>query len=182
VKRAKLIRVWCCAAALFAGGMLLTACGAEKAAASAEIKSASTYFPIKIGDRVAQLQIAALPNELQLGLMNRRDLKPDEGMIFIFARPQRMGFYMRNTPTPLTIGYFDSDGVLREKYDMHPFDETTVSSRSDRIQFCVEMHQGWYDRNGIKPGAQLDLKAVMEALKARGFDPIEFGMAKHLKR
>jgi uncharacterized protein len=102
-------------------------------------------------------------------------------MVFVFPAPQRMGFYMRNTPTPLTIGYFDADGVLREKYDMHPFDETTVSSRSDRIQFCVEMNQGWYDRNGIKPGAQLDLKALMAAMKARGVDPVEYGMNRHLR-
>lgn len=157
-----------------------TACSQEKPARSTEIKPASSYFPIKIGEKVAQLQIAALPDEHKYGLMNRRDLQADQGMIFVFPASQRMGFYMRNTPTPLTIGYFDADGVLKEKYDMHPFDETTVSSRSDRIQFCVEMNQGWYDRNGVKPGAKLDIQALIAAMRARGFDPVEYGMSRHL--
>ncbi len=113
---------------------------------------------------------------MQMGLMHRRDLKPDQGMIFIYQRPDRMSFYMRNTPTPLDIGFFTADGVLREKYPMHPFDETSVTSRSDRIQFSVEMNQGWYDRNGVRPGAQLDLKAVAEALAARGLDPKDYGL------
>ena len=158
---------------------LMTACGAEKAP-QAEIKPASTYFPIGIGAKTVQLQVAALPNETRQGLMHRRDLKPDDGMVFVFPSGEQRGFYMRNTPTPLTIGYFDTDGILREKYDMHPFDETTVSSRSRQIQFCVEMQQGWYERNGVKTGARLDMKALVAAMKARGLDPIEFGMRKHL--
>ncbi|PTY05004.1 hypothetical protein DB347_18755 [Opitutaceae bacterium EW11] len=113
-----------------------------------------------------------------LGLMHRRDLKPDDGMVFVFPRPQRMSFYMRNTPTPLSIGYFDSEGVLKEVYPMYPFDETTVNSRSDRIQFCVEMNQGWYEKNGVRTGDKLDVKALAAALKARGQDPVEYGLRK----
>lgn len=181
MKSAKQIRFWCYLAASILATTFYTACGQEKADSSAATKSATAFFPLKIGDRVVQLQIAAQPGELTRGLMGRRDLKPDEGMVFVFPTPQQMGFYMRNTPTPLTIGYFDRDGVLREKYDMHPFDETTISSRSDRIQFCVEMNQGWYDRNGVKPGAKLDLKALAQAMKARGLDPVEFGMREAAK-
>lgn len=155
-----------------------SACGQDKSASAGEVKSASTFFPIKIGNRTANLQIAALPNEQMLGLMHRKDLKPDDGMIFVFPRSQRMSFYMRNTPTPLSIGYFDAEGVLREIYPMYPFDETTVNSRSDRIQFAVEMNQGWYERNGVRAGEKLDVKAVAEALKARGQDPVEYGMRK----
>jgi hypothetical protein len=76
---------------------------------------------------------------------------------------------MRNTPTPLDIGYFTADGKLHEIYQMYPFDENTVSSHSTEIQFALEMNQGWYKSNGVKPGAQIDLKALGAALKARGF-------------
>jgi hypothetical protein len=38
------------------------------------------------------------------------------------------------------------------------------------------MNQGWFRQNGIKPGALLDLKAVADALIARGFQPEKFGI------
>ena len=37
------------------------------------------------------------------------------------------------------------------------------------------MPQGWYAANGVQPGAQVDMKAVADAVKARGFDPAKFG-------
>ena len=133
-------------------------------------------FPIKIGDQIVQMQIAALPAEQEKGLMFRKSMGADEGMLFVFTKPQQMGFWMRNCEFPQTIGYFDPSGELRETYDMYPHDEKTVSSRSRSIQFCLEMNQGWYRQNGVKPGAQLDLKAVAEALKARGLKPEAAGL------
>ena len=178
VKSAKPFRICCylLATVFLAGG--LGGCGEKKTSENTEVKSGSTYFPIRLGNQTVQLQIAALGPEMEHGLMHRRDLKPDQGMLFIYPRPDRMQFYMRNTPTPLDIGYFTADGVLREKYAMYPFDETTVPSRSDKVQFSVEMNQGWYDQNGVKPGAQLDLKAVIAALKARGLEPRDYGLDK----
>lgn len=159
-------------------GSLVAGCGEDKARpkAAAEAKPISTTFPIKLGDRTPELQIAASMAEMQTGLMRRRDLKPNEGMIFIYARPDQMRFWMQNTPTPLDIGYFTADGVLREVYQMYPYDETSVNSRSRQIQFAVEMNQGWYQQNNVVPGAKLDLAGVAEALKARGFDPKAYGM------
>jgi uncharacterized membrane protein (UPF0127 family) len=146
-----------------------TGCGKrESAQAEPEYKSVAYYFPVKVGDKVVQMQIAVTQMEMQHGLMGRRDLGPDQGMIFVYPQPERLNFYMRNTPLPLDIGYFSSDGRLREVYQMYPFDEKTVSSHSREIQFALEMNQGWYKANDVKAGAQLDMKALLEALKARG--------------
>ena len=108
--------------------------------------------------------------------MFRKSMGADEGMLFVFTKPQPMGFWMRNCEFGQTIGYFDASGELRETYDMYPHDEKTVSSRSRVIQFCLEMNQGWYQRNDVKPGARLDLKAVAEALRARGLKPEAAGL------
>jgi len=157
----------------------LAGCGKKPEAAPPEVyKSVADFFPIKVGDRTVQMQLAVFPLEMQHGLMGRRDLGPDQGMIFIYQKPERMNFYMRNTPTPLDIGYFTADGRLHEVYPMYPFDERTVSSRSEAIQFSLEMNQGWFQANAVKPGAQLDLKALATALKARGFEPKEFKLEK----
>lgn len=177
MKSVKQFRIWASLSIAVLLGGAVCGCGENKTAVAAEAKPASTYFPVAVGGQTVQLQIAARPNEMMYGLMNRRDLKPDQGMIFVYPKPERMSFYMRNTPTPLDIGFFTSDGALREVYPMYPFDETTINSKSDRIQFSIEMNQGWYQQNGVKPGAKLDLKALSAALKARGIEPKEFGLA-----
>lgn len=139
-------------------------------------KTVADYFAVDLGGKTVQLQFAVTNAEMQRGLMGRRDLGPDQGMIFVYARPQKLSFWMRNTPTPLDIGYFTADGVLREIYAMHPFDETSVTSARDDLQFAVEMNQGWYRANAVRPGAQLDMAALKAALQARGFPLRAFGL------
>lgn len=156
--------------------VLLTACGGSDSARNAGPKTVEDRFAIKVGDRTVQLQIAAQLPEVQKGLMFRKTMGEDDGMLFVFTAPQQQGFWMRNTTLPLDIGYFDPAGELKEIYPMHPLDERPVTSRSRNIQFCLEMNQGWYARNGVKPGAKLDLKAVAEALKARGLKPEAAGL------
>jgi hypothetical protein len=59
---------------------------------------------------------------------------------------------------------------------MYPGDEHPVPSHSHHIQFCLEMNQGWFSRMGVKSGDKLDLKAVSEALRARGFQPANYNL------
>ena len=139
-------------------------------------KTVADFFTIKVGEKSVRMQLAVRALEMQRGLMERRDLGRDDGMIFVYEKPQEMSFWMRNTPTALDIGFFDAAGVLQEIYPMHPFDEQSVSSRGKALQYALEMNQGWYASNGVKPGAKLDLKALGEALKARGFQPKVFGL------
>jgi len=156
--------------------LLLTACGGSDRAKSDAPKTVDDRFALKVGERTVSMQVAALPAEVQKGLMFRKTMGEDEGMLFVFTAPQVQGFWMRNTTLPLDIGYFDAAGELKEIYPMYPLDERTVPSRSRSIQFCLEMNQGWYARNGVKPGAMLDRKAVAEALKARGLKPEQAGL------
>jgi uncharacterized membrane protein (UPF0127 family) len=134
------------------------------------------YFPIKVGDKTVRMQLAVLPEEQERGLMERTDLAPDAGMIFIYRSTQRMTFWMHNTPTPLDIGYFTADGTLVEIYPMLPFDERTVASRGRDMKYALEMNLNWYRDNGVKPGAKIDLKALAAAVRARDFVPRKLGM------
>lgn len=156
--------------------VVLTGCGRAEAGKKAAPKTVEDRFAIKIGDRTVQMQIAALPAEMQKGLMFREKMGADEGMLFIYESPQAMGFWMRNTKLPLDIGFISPEGELQEIYAMYPLDERTVASRGRRLQFALEMNQGWFKQNGVKPGAKLDLKAVTEALKARALRPEAFGL------
>lgn len=163
------------ACALVVLPLLLAACGGSEEKNTAP-KSIEDRFAIKVGGRTVQVQIAASAEEQQKGLMFRKSMGEDEGMLFVFTNPQQHGFWMRNTTLPLDIGYFEPSGELKEIYPLHPLDERPVASRSRNIQFALEMNQGWFKRHEVKPGAKLDLKAVADALRERGLRPEQAGL------
>jgi uncharacterized membrane protein (UPF0127 family) len=159
-------------------GLAWTACREQISPASAapavvaggtQVKGADAWFPLVVGGRELRVQVVVTPAEQQRGLMGRRDLGPDDGMVFVYAAPQRMSFWMRNTPTPLDIGFFRADGTLGEVYPMYPFDETAVRSSADDYTLALEVPQGWFNERGVRPGARVDLGLLAEALRARGF-------------
>lgn len=157
------------------------AAGAAKAVvetpvATAAVKTADAYFPIHVGEKVVRVQIAATMPEMQRGLMGRAFIAADEGMVFLYEKPQQMNFWMRNTPTPLDIGFFQADGTLGEIYQLYPFDETPVASLGTDYTLALEMNQGWFAKNEVKPGAKINLKEMAAAVRARGFKPEKFGL------
>ena len=135
------------------------------------------WFPFRIGTVNFKLQVAVTPEEKEVGLMNRESLPVRGGMLFAFRRADRRKFWMSNTLIPLDIGYFSTDGVLREIHAAYPLDERSVPSHSDRIRFVVELKQGGYAEAGLKPGAKLDMQALAHALRMRGYVPMDFGLA-----
>jgi uncharacterized protein len=134
------------------------------------------HFTVSVGGHAVSLQFAVLPGEQERGLMQRLDLGADEGMLFVDPAPKRENFWMKNTPEALDIAYAGRDGVIAEIYPMYPFDLSAIPSRSDQMQMALEMRQGWFSANGVRPGAAIDMAAVAAALKARGFDPSKYGI------
>jgi uncharacterized membrane protein (UPF0127 family) len=176
LKNANPVSSWAGTAAVFlALGLAGFGCG-KAPPADVPLKTVWDHFTMDLGGHPASLQVAILPAEQERGLMQRLDLGKDEGMIFVFHDPQKQDFWMRNTPEPLDIAYLGRDGKIEELYHMLPLDERGIASRGDRIQYVVEMPIGWYEANGVRPGARIDLKAVSDAVKARGFDPPRFGL------
>jgi len=144
--------------------------------ASNKPASAGTYFPIRVGESTLQLQLAISSAEHQQGLMFRKELPENHGMLFIFERPKQQGFWMKNTPLPLDIGYFDSAGKLLEVHKLFPYDETPVVSRSRQILIAIETNRGWYAKNDIDTGAQLDMAALKTAIEQRGVSPAKYAI------
>jgi len=157
--------------------LLAAACGRAPAEATAPTKTVSDWFAIRVGGQPVRMQIAISEAEMARGLMERRDLGPEQGMLFVYREPAPQSFWMRDTPLPLDIGFFARSGELAEVYALYPFDETPVRSRGARLQFALEMNQGWYRAHGVRPGARLDLADLRAALVARGVAPADFGLA-----
>ena len=123
---------------------------------------------LRVGAREMVAEIASTSLQIASGMMYRRNMAPDEAMLFIYPSPRRVSFYMRNTLIPLSCAYIDRKGVIREIYAMKPGDETPIASRSDRIQFVLEVNQGWFEKNNIGPGASIRTyrSALQDLLKA----------------
>lgn len=148
-------------------------CDQQKTETSApEVKlPADHYFQFTLDGKTLDAQLALSEPEMRRGLMHRKAMDENKGMLFVYQDAAPRSFWMKNTYIPLDIGFFDNKGVLREVYPMYPLDETSVRSSSDLIKFALEMNQGWFASNNISPGVKLDLEAVKEAVSQRGFDP-----------
>jgi uncharacterized membrane protein (UPF0127 family) len=110
--------------------------------------------PLSAGMHLIQAQVAATPDQRSIGLMFRREMSPNEGMLFVFEQPSPQCFWMKNTLLPLTAAFVADDGTIVNLADMKP--QTTDSHCSAKpVRFVLEMHQGWFDKRGIKAGSRL---------------------------
>lgn len=155
--------------------LCLAGCGAGKPAEQAPAdKTVFDLFTVDVGGHPASLHLAVLDPEQERGLMQRPDLGPDEGMLFVYAEPQPMSYWMRNTPEALDLAYLTREGSIAEVYALLPLDERPVSSHGGSLKFALEMPKGWFAAHGVRIGDRIDLRAVADALKARGFDPAKY--------
>ncbi len=89
------------------------------------------------------------------GLMYRRILPENRGMLFVFPDALPRAFWMKNTYVPLSIAYLDDAGVIINITDMKPLTTNTYPSAGP-ARYALEMNQGWFARRGIKPGAKVE--------------------------
>lgn len=109
---------------------------------------------LQAGMHLITAQVANTHQQRAIGLMWRKDMPPNEGMIFIFEHPQRQCFWMQNTFLPLTAAFIDDDGTIVNLADMQAL--STESHCSERpVRFVLEMHQGWFAQRGIVAGQRI---------------------------
>ncbi len=108
-------------------------------------------IPLYIGQKEIRVEVARTPEETSRGLMGRKDLGRDDGMLFIFEKEDRHGFWMKNTLIPLSIAFIDKNGRIVWITDMKPL---TLESHvpPQPILYALEMNKGWFSSHGIKVG------------------------------
>lgn len=116
--------------------------------------------------RVCQLcLLSALdPEQRERGLMEvtDEDLGGYDGMLFEYQAEQSGAFWMRNTPMPLSIAFFDGDGVLVSTADMEPCGDSPdcpTYPATGSFEYAIEVPQGQLDEIGVEPGSRLHLYA-----------------------
>ncbi|WP_347250683.1 DUF192 domain-containing protein [Zoogloea sp.] len=101
-----------------------------------------------------EAEVAATQDSRMTGLMQRRSMPPNQGMLFVFTQPQRHCMWMKNTLLPLSVAFLDDEGRILNVEDMQPQTEDNhCAARPAR--FALEMNLGWFQQRGIKPGLKV---------------------------
>ena len=109
---------------------------------------------LSAGMHVIQAEVAQSPQERSTGLMFRKTMATNDGMLFVFDRPGQQCFWMKNTLLPLSIASVSDDGSITNIEAMKP--QTLDSHCSTKeVRFVLEMNEGWFAKRGIRPGMKL---------------------------
>lgn len=109
---------------------------------------------ISAGMHLIQAQVASTPDQRATGLMHRREMPVNEGMLFVFEQPASQCFWMKNTLIPLTAAFIADDGRIVNLADMKPQTLDAHCSQAP-VRYVLEVNQGWFARRGIQAGFRL---------------------------
>ena len=98
-----------------------------------------------------KIEIADTPNKRELGLMGRKNLDSDRGMLFKFPESQHLGFWMKNTYIPLDIAFLNEKGIVTQIEKMAPLSTRSIRSILP-CKYALEVNKGWFDDNNIGIG------------------------------
>ncbi len=101
-----------------------------------------------------EAELAHTDQARQTGLMNRRSMPAQHGMIFVFTQDARHCMWMKNTLIPLSVAFLDGEGRILNIADMQP---QTLDSHcaAGPARYALEMNLGWFAERGLTPGAKI---------------------------
>ena len=108
-----------------------------------------------------RVELAASEMDRQRGLMYRKSLEKNSGMLFVFTRDQYLNFWMKNTYVPLSIAYIGANGTIRDIQDMEPLDTSITYPSRYPARYALEVNRGWFAANGIVPGCRIELNGCV---------------------
>lgn len=109
---------------------------------------------LNAGMHLIQTQVAQDFDQRQTGLMWRKEMPQNEGMLFVFEQAGVQCFWMRNTILPLTAAFVADDGTIVNLEDMKPMSDDSHCSKKP-VRFVLEMNQGWFAKRNIQAGFKL---------------------------
>ena len=106
---------------------------------------------LQVGAGRFVVEVARTQDQRERGLMYRTELGPRQGMLFVFDDDRVRGFWMRNTPLPLSIAFLSAAGEILQIESLIPYSEVVVRSRRP-ARYALEVNAGAYAEVGAKVG------------------------------
>ena len=143
-------------------GLVLAAFAACASAAAPEAARPPRVL-LEAGDgtqHAVRVELARTPQEQERGLMFRRELAEDAGMLFIFRVSDRHAFWMKNTLIPLDMIFIDEGGRVAGLVESA--EPLTLTPRDPGVEarYVLEVRGGWARRHGVRPGARVRFENV----------------------
>ncbi len=137
-------------AALFASLTLLGATAHAQETPQTDLQRTT----LTAGIHQLDTQVAITPSQHAIGLMYRKEMDQQEGMLFVFPSAGMQCFWMKNTQIPLTAAFLADDGMILNLADMKPQTEDSHCPIKP-VRYVLEVNKGWFAKRGIKPGMRL---------------------------
>jgi uncharacterized membrane protein (UPF0127 family) len=135
--------------------LLMPVAGCEQNGSRSSNKAWWTV-PMQIGNKTFKLEVADTYESRKTGLMHRKSMPADHGMIFVFADEQPLAFWMKNTLIPLDVIYLDAKGKVVSVKKLEALDLTPVDSEGP-AKYAIEINRGAAADAGVKPGDVLTI-------------------------
>ena len=113
------------------------------------------------------VELAVTPRQREQGLMNRKDMAEDKGMLFAFGETRQVFMWMKNTYLPLDMLFIGKDGKVRSiKENAEPLSEAIIDSKGP-IDFVLELNGGTVERLGIRAGNRVENELIDSLRKSQ---------------
>ena len=135
--------------------LLITALSAAAPAVAQQIpQTGLPVVELGAGMHLIHAEVARTDEQRAIGLMARKEMAPNAGMIFVFEQPAQQCFWMRNTLIPLSAAFVADDGTIVNIVEMQPLSDASHCSTKP-VRYVLEMNKGWFDKRGLKAGSKL---------------------------
>ncbi|MDO8299098.1 DUF192 domain-containing protein [Lacisediminimonas sp.] len=124
------------------------------AAAAASAESRLPIVELSAGMHVVRAEVAARNEDRAQGLMFRKKMGANEGMLFVFDEPQKICMWMKNTYIPLSVAFLDEKARIINIEDMAP-QRLDSHCAQQPARYALEMNLGWFRQKNIKPGTEI---------------------------
>lgn len=113
-------------------------------------------------EAVLYVNIADDASERRRGLMGVHHLPADEGMAFVFDQPVSTGFWMKDTPIPLSIAFVDEEDRVVGLREMEPCTADPCPSYGvgEPYVLAIEANAGWFEAHGVEEGDRVTLEVM----------------------
>ena len=120
--------------------------------------SASAEIPptihLKVSGHTLSAEVAYKKESRIRGLMYRKSMGENSGMLFVFPEASIHSMWMINTYIPLSIAFLDKNGMILNIIDMSPHTRAK-NSAAGKAKYALEMNLGWFSSRNIKEGEKI---------------------------
>ena len=116
--------------------------------------TAASEITLTIGGHNLSAEVVNTDEARMRGLMYRKSMAENHGMLFVFAESAFHSMWMQNTYLPLSVAFIDEAGVILNIADMQPLTQDSHTA-AGFARYALEMNQGWFRKRDIKAGDKI---------------------------